>query len=209
MHRDPEVHDQPGRRRVRDEMDRHARDRDRARRGASRTSTRSTVRFTDLHAWVCALPGSPTTRSAAARRSSRRSRWPGSTKRDVSDRARAVAPKRAASLLRRQANRFSARVEPAVVERVGRLRAHHRLGAVGDRDVRGGEHRQVVRAVAERHARARRRRHGGRASPRRCARLALGVDDRRRRCGRSAGRRRFPACSTRSRRARGAPAAGR
>ena len=38
-------------------MDRHPRDRDRADRGASRSSTPLTVRFTDLHAWVCALPG--------------------------------------------------------------------------------------------------------------------------------------------------------
>ena len=39
------------------------------------------VRFTDLREWVLALPAFPTIPPAAARRSSKRSRWPGSTKR--------------------------------------------------------------------------------------------------------------------------------
>ena len=39
------------------EMDRHARDRDRACRGAPRNRSADGIRFTDLHAWVCALPG--------------------------------------------------------------------------------------------------------------------------------------------------------
>ena len=43
-----------------------------------------TVRFTDLHRWVTgAARASTTTRSAAARRSSRRSRWRGSTRLSV------------------------------------------------------------------------------------------------------------------------------
>jgi len=39
-----------------------------------------TVRFTDLHQWVCALPGFADDPARSGRRSSRRSRWRGSTR---------------------------------------------------------------------------------------------------------------------------------
>ena len=70
-------------------MDRLARDRDRARRGASGRRP-ALVRFTDLHRWVCDCRASTTTRSAAARRSSRRSRWRGSTKSELCPRCMPV-----------------------------------------------------------------------------------------------------------------------
>lgn len=40
-------------------------------------------------------------------------------------------------------------IQAAEVEGMRRLGPHHRLGAVSDRNVRGGEHRQVVRAITD------------------------------------------------------------
>ena len=92
------------------------------------------VRFTDLHALGAArCPASTTTRSAAARRSSRRSRWRGSTR--STERLRRGAPPAAA----RSGEEVQHAVEPAVVERVGRLRAH-------DAASRGRRSRRPLRA---------------------------------------------------------------
>ena len=45
-----------------------------------------TVRFTDLHKWVTELPGFTDDPKASNERSSRRSRWPGSTSTGIDER---------------------------------------------------------------------------------------------------------------------------
>ena len=135
---------------------RHARSRSRSPRRIP-TSTRAACASSTCTTGWSACRTSRTTTSAAARKSSKRSRRRGSTRSrpqvgtQVGLQSDAMRPIELEARPQVKLEQIHHRVEPAEVDRVRRLLAHDRLRAISDGDIRFGEHRQVVRAVADRH----------------------------------------------------------